>query len=228
MKFIIPFVLLISSLCISCANDTQAEQKNREIAQNYNDSILKIIDKNWNFKIPMANAVTKSQLADWQGWNAFITELNQKPIKSLSAYRSKTDNLTKISDELLTSIPEKLATPAINSRLNTINATIKHLNSFLSLEAIPVNKVITLQQNISNQVNSIFTQIEEAVIIKNIPTEKGEDEMIKNVLDTTRRANFNFEKALKDDQPVNNDINLNESSLKKGSRRQLRDIKPVE
>lgn len=231
MKYIFPIVLLLSSLLLSCSEDNQTDKINREIAQNYNDSILKIIDKNWNFKIPMANAVAKFELSDWQNWNAFIVELNQKPIKSLSSYRSKTDNLTRISDELILTIPPKLAKPQITSRLNNLNANIKHLNSFISLQTIPVNKIIKLQDYITSDVNSIFTQIEEMVIIKNIPLEKGESQMIQQVLDTTRRANFNFEKELKqtDTQiPVNNTIERQDISKGKGNRKQLRDIKLLE
>ena len=231
MKYIFPVVLLLSSLLISCAEDNQTDKINSELAQNYNDSILNLIDKNWNFKIPIANAVAKSELEDWQNWNAFVNELNQKPIKSLSAYRSKTDNLTRISEDLIQSIPQKLAKPQITSRLNNLNANIKHLNSFISLQIIPVDKVIKLQGYITSDVNSIFTQIEEIVIIKNIPLEKGESEMIKQVLDTTRRANFNFENELKKDQAPNSDSfkpNTNEPSPSVGKRKQLRDIKLLE
>lgn len=199
MKYIIPFLFVALSFLTSCADEKNSAQLQREQTRQVNDSILNMIHNNWNFNIPSSSSVVKKETLDWQNWQVLLQELANKPTKSLLSYRAKVDNLTRISDELLLNKPENLNKPQINARLNNLNTNIKHLNSFISLQTIPVDKVKKLVSYISIDVVSIQNQIDKFTALKNIPFESGEKEMIEQVTDTTRRANFNFENKLKEE-----------------------------
>lgn len=204
MKYFIPMLFLSASLFISCSNDSNLKtQAEREQAQKINDSIVNAIYNRWNYNITALSTNTKNQTNDWGIWQSFIQEIQQKPSKSLSAYVAKVDNLTRISDEMLINIPAHLNHPQIGARLNNLNTNIRYLNNFISLQTVPLDQVFKVQNYITSDINAINYQIDELVRVKNIPIEKGEQEMLQYVIDTTRRANFNFEDQIRQDQPEN-------------------------
>ena len=205
MKYFIPLLFFSASLFISCSNDSNLNTlAEREQAQKINDSIVNAIYNRWNYNITALSTNTKSQTNDWEIWQSFIQEIQQKPSKSLSAYVAKVDNLTRISDEMLLNIPMHLNYPQIVARVNNLNTNIRYLNSFISLQTVPLEKVFKIQNYITSDINAINYQIDELIRVKNIPIEKGEQEMLQYVIDTTRRANFNFEDQVKHDQPEPN------------------------
>lgn len=209
MKYFIPILFLTASLLGSCSNDNKAkEQAERDQAKKLNDSIINSIYNHWNYKVSSLTNNTKEQTKDWAAWHNFISEIQQKPSKNISAYIIKLDKLTEASDELLNNIPQHLNLPQIGTRLNNLNTNIKYLNSFVSQPIISLEKVYSIQNYITKDINSINQQIDELVRIQNIPSEKGEQEMIQYVIDTTRRANFNFENQIKND-PVQPNLNRN-------------------
>jgi hypothetical protein len=59
------------------------------------------------------------------------------------------------------------------------------LNLYINLHQIPDQKVIRLIQDINQEINSLYYQMEEIVRKGNIPAEEGESDMIR-MLDTTR------------------------------------------
>jgi hypothetical protein len=219
MKYFIPIAFLTISLFISCSNETNLkDQAQREQTEKINDSILNAIYTNWNYNITALSTNTINQTKDWEAWHSFMQEIKQKPSKSISAYIAKVDNLTRISDDMLLNIPPHLNEPQVGARLNNLNTNIKYLNSFISLQTIPLNKIYKIQNYIVSDINSINYQIDELVRIKNIPTEKGEQEMLNQIIDTTRRANFNFENQVKQNMPAPNEPvergNLNRKPVK--------------
>jgi hypothetical protein len=219
MKYFIPIAFFTVGLFVSCSNESNIKiQAEREQAQKINDSILNAIYNNWNYNLTNLSTNTVNQTKDWGAWHSFMQEIKQKPSKSISAYVAKVDNLTRISDEMLLNIPVHLNEPQVSARLNNLNTNIKYLNSFISLQIIPLDKVYKVQNYIVSDINAINYQIDELVRIKNIPTEKGEQEMLNQIIDTTRRANFNFENQVKQNMPAPNEPvergNLNRKPVK--------------
>jgi hypothetical protein len=224
MKYFVSLVILSASLLTSCSNDnTHKIKAEREQAKKINDSIVNAIYNGWNYSINSLTTNTTNQTNAWENWQSFIQEIKQKPSKSISAYIAKVDNLSRITDELNTSIPEHLNKPQIAVRINNLNTNVRYLNSFISLQVIPIDKVFKVQDYIIADINSINYQIDELIRVQNIPSEKGEQEMIQHIIDTTRLANFNFENKIKQEpepvpaptklnrpNPVNNKINLRE------------------
>jgi len=198
MKYFALVALLSAILITSCSEDQNKKvQAEREHAQGVNDSIVQAIYDQWNYILDEQATNTKNQTNDWQIWQSFIQEIKQKPSKSISGYVAKVDNLNRISDEMLKSIPPNLDHPQITARLNNLNANIKYLSNFISLQNIPVSKIKNIQLYIISDINAINKQIDERVRITNLPTEKGEQDLIKQLIDTTRRANFDFENQIK-------------------------------
>ncbi|UYW01141.1 hypothetical protein K5I29_11835 [Flavobacterium agricola] len=201
MKYFVLVASVLTGLFVSCSADKkQKELADREQAEKITDSIVNAIYNQWNFTYKALTPETKSQTNDWQMWQSFLQDIKQKPSKSASAFIAKVDNLTRISDDLLQTVPAHLNQPQITARLNNLNTNLKYLNTFISLQTVPVEKVRNIQQYIISDINGINEQIDEQVRVQKIPTEKGEIEMIEFVKDTTRRANFNFENQIKQNQ----------------------------
>ena len=197
MKYFVSIIIFSATLFSCSNNNNEREIAEREQGQKINDSIVNAIYNRWNYTITDLNANVKNQTNDWGIWQSFIQEIQQKPSKNLSAYVDKVDNLTRISDEMLANIPDHLNKPQIGARINNLNTNIKYLNSFISLQNIPLEKIFKIQQAIILDINSINAQIDELVRVTNIPKEIGEQHMIDQIIDTTRRANLNFENEFK-------------------------------
>lgn len=196
------FILFLTSiLFINCADDnnrnansTKAEQKNAEV--------FKAISKKWEFKFPATKPEIQSALNNWNDWDQFKKELEQKPKATLHAFQMKIENVAQKSDSLSLSVPEKFNNPQVRSRLVTLTTKINSLDTYLHLQEIPQKKVFTLIDEINSELRGVYSQMDEIIIKEAIPREIGEEFMIK-ALDTSRMANS---KAFEESVTKSNDL----------------------
>lgn len=180
-------LLLALSFCIFSCTDKEERMADSNKASKHNDSVFAVINKNWKFNIPPAHPKVQSQIAGWKQWRLFNTELQQKPKSSLTAFRIKAKNLSARADSLSLAIPKTFDKPAVKSRISTLNTKLKSLETFISLEYIPIEKVTKIIGEIASEVQSIQNQMSEIIVKSEIPREEGEEFMLQ-ALDTTRNA----------------------------------------
>ena len=203
------FILFLTSiLLVNCADDnnrnsnsTKAEQKNIEI--------FEAISKKWKFNFPVSKPEIETVLNNWNEWDQFKKELEQKPKTTLLAFQMKIQNVAQKSDSLSLTVPLKFNTPQVRSRLVTLNTKINSLDTYLNLKEIPQEKVFTLINEINSELRGVYNQMEEIIIKQSIPKEIGEDDMIK-ALDTSRMANAKaFEESVEKSNSLNNELQKN-------------------
>lgn len=185
MKIRIFYLLLIVFLPFSCQQDNEKRliQQQKELAKN--EVIFKKISSAWNFRTMNLQPNSQELVKDWSQWRLFLTELQQKPTSSIGAFQKKSKTLSKKTEELLQSIPSQLLSPEFKSRFTVMLTKFRSLEMYLHLDAIPDQKVISLITDINLQLAAIELQINELVRKNQIPTEKGEADMIR-MLDTSR------------------------------------------
>ena len=195
MKYIVAVLAGFSLFLFSCNNKDEREIEYQKSLQQ-RDSVFAIINSNWKFDIPSVSPKVQSKIQNWEEWRQFKQELAQKPKSTLNAFKLKTITLVKKSDSLTNNIPVIFNTPAVKSRLSTLNTKVKSLETFISLDYIPTKKVISLIHEVSEEVMSVQTQMDEILYKMEIPKEIGETEMLQ-ALDTVRRARANFSEPKK-------------------------------
>ncbi len=121
----------------------------------------------------------------WSEWRLFLTELNQKPKKTIGAFQKKSTELSKKVMDLNNNIPLDFNKPQIKSRISTLITKVRMLDLFIHLENIPDHKVIVLVTEINEELVSLQNQMDKIVQKSKIPMEAGESDLIK-MLDTTR------------------------------------------
>lgn len=182
------FILILSLiLFVNCADDNNRDASSAKAAQK-NAEVFEAISKKWEFKFPVANAEIQSALNNWNDWDQFKKELEQKPKTTLLAFQMKIENVAQKSDSLSLSVPGKFNNPQVRSRLITLTTKINSLDTYLHLQEIPKKKVFTLIDEINTEIRGVYNQMDEIIIKEAIPKEFGEDVMIK-ALDTSRMAN---------------------------------------
>ncbi len=183
---------------VSCTDYSEQNEKSLRLAQKQ-EAVFKAISKKWVFTFPEAKPEVKQTLKDWKKWEQFKRELEEKPKTSLLAFQLKVKNVSKRVDSLSLTVPENFNIPQVRSRLITLDTKIKSLDTFLNLEEIPQQKVLTLITEINEEIKGVYTQCDEVIIKKAIPKEIGEDIMIR-ALDTTRMANKKFQDKIIEDE----------------------------
>lgn len=189
MKYLLS-LYIISLLFISCNNFSELDADS-EKTKARNEQVFKTISKEWNFVFPKTRPEIENTLKEWKEWNQFQNELQQKPKTSLLAFKMKIENVSKRADSLYLQVPEKFNNPQVRSRLITLTTQLNSLNTYMHLQVIPEKKVTGLITTVNEEIKSIYKQMEEVILKEAIPTEIGEEEMIK-ALDTTRMASDNI------------------------------------
>jgi len=175
-------------MLFSCKDDDTKRQAETIKTAKLNDSILKVIRENWKFNIPPLNPKVEERLSGWSEWQQFNDELAQKPVGSLNAYREKTKTLVTKTELLKTGLPLFFDKPQVRSRISVLDTRMKSLYTYISLDMIPDKKVVQLIGEITHEVTSLQNQMNELIILNEVPKEMGEDEMLK-AMDTVRMAN---------------------------------------
>lgn len=206
MKYLLS-LYIFALLFVSCNNFSDLDADS-EKTKARNEQVFKTISKEWNFVFPKARPEIENTLSEWKEWNQFQNELQQKPKTSLLAFKMKIENVSKRADSLYLQVPEKFNNPQVRSRLITLTTQLNSLNTYMHLQVIPEKKVTDLITTVNEEIKSVYKQMEEVILKEAIPTEIGEEEMIK-ALDTTRMAsdnifNENLEKIDSTEQPKNN------------------------
>ena len=202
-------IIFISVFLFSCEEDTTKAENEKIIAKNA--QTFNLINSVWNLSIPTTSPNVKNELANWNAWQQFVIEINQKPKSNLTAFQLKTKNLSSKIDSLQFDIPFQFDKPQVKSRISALSTKIKMLDNFIQLTDVPQNKIKALIPEINLEIAALVGQWEEIYIKKQIPVEEGESYMIK-ALDTTRNANpeLMMEK-MKQQDSINNSQNKRKS-----------------
>lgn len=205
------FILFLTSIFfMSCAEDNNRNENSLKAAQK-NAEVFEAISKKWEFNFPVSKPEIQAALSNWNDWDQFKKELEQKPKTSMLAFQMKIENVAKKSDSLSLNVPEKFNIPQVRSRLITLTTKINSLDTYLHLQQIPQKKVFLLIDEINNEIKGVYNQMDEIIIKQAIPKEIGEDDMIK-ALDTSRMANS---KAFEESVSKSNTLKEEEKKPKK-------------
>ncbi len=189
MKYFKLLVLFLLSVTLfSCEDDQEKRAAQAKRIEKQNDSIVKALAKNWKFSIPTPTAKVQQQMGVWGEWEQLKTELSQKPIGDLAAFRQKTKELVRKTELARNTIPVSFRKPQVSSRFDVLITKVKSLHTYVGVDPVPVKKVFEIMAGINSETASIFSQFDEMIRIKEIPKEIGEDEMLR-ALDTVRHAN---------------------------------------
>ena len=183
LKFIL--LLLPSLLLLSCQDDDAIREKERLNTIEKSEIIFNKISKGWNFEAPSSSDEVQSVLKNWNQWNDFSRELEQKPKMSINAFRQKAVALSKKAESLNLNIPGKFDKPQVKSRISIIITQLHQLELYLNLDKIPADKVVSIIPNVNKGLQSLQGQFLEIIRKEKIPVEQGEADMIR-MLDTTR------------------------------------------
>lgn len=191
MRYLVPIFFLFIGFT-SCNDFSEQNEESIKINQK-RDAVFKSISKKWLFVFPEnTNSEIKETISNWNEWQQFKRELEEKPKTSLLAFQMKVKNVSKKSDSLSLTVPENFNIPQVRSRLVTLNTKIKSLDTYIHLGEIPEKRILTLITEINEEIKGVYTQWDEVITKKAIPKEIGEDDMIR-ALDTTRLANKKFQ-----------------------------------
>lgn len=186
LKFILLFSLAFA--LFSCQDDEKQRIAETLRTLKQNDSILKVISRNWKFDAPPPTPKVAERIRDWNEYQQLISELKQKPTGTINAYLQKTKTLVNKADQLKNHLPPFFDKPQVRSRLGVLITKIKSLYTYMSIETIPDKKVILIIGEINHEVIALQNQLDEIIRISEIPKEQGEEEMLR-ALDTVRLAN---------------------------------------
>jgi hypothetical protein len=202
-------VLFITFFLFSCEEESTKGVNEKIIAKN--TQTFNLVNSVWNLTIPTTSPNVKNELANWNAWQQFVIEINQKPKSNLTAFQLKTKNLSSKVDSLQFNIPIQFDKPQVKSRITSLSTKIRMLDNFINLTDVPQKRIKELLPEINQEIAAFVQQLEEINIKKQIPVEEGESYMIK-ALDTTRNANpeLMMQKMQKQDS-------INQASSKTGA-----------
>lgn len=189
MKYI--KLIILACFCfaiISCEDDDKKRQDATIKAEKQNDSILKVLGRNWHFNVPPVAPAVQQHLAGWAQWEQFHSELQQKPANSISAYKLKIKTLVERAQGLGTSLPPFFNKPQMKSRVEVLVTKLETLYTYINISVIPDKKVVEIINETTKEIVSLQKQMAEMVEISTIKREQGEEDMIR-ALDTVRNAN---------------------------------------
>jgi hypothetical protein len=191
MKYkIIPFLFLIISLT-SCKDDNQ-----KRIAENEKDAkkkevIFSNIKKGWVFYDTPVNTTAEESVATWNELRLFLTELAQKPKRTIGAFQQKATAISKKAMALNENVPIQFNKPQIKSRISTLITKVRLLDLYIHLDVISDKKVVHLIAEINNELASLQRQMDKIVEKSKIPAEEGESELMKMMDDSRAIPNNN-------------------------------------
>ncbi len=183
LKFI--YLLSMVFVLFSCKDETQKHLVETQKDIKKKELIFSNIEKGWVFNANPINSTSQANKSSWKEWGNFLTELEQKPKKTIDAFQKKSTELSKKVMDLNTNIPIDFNKPQIKSRISTLITKVRMLDLYIHLDNIPDNKVVALVGEINVELVSMQNQMDKIVRKSKIPIEEGESELRK-MLDTTR------------------------------------------
>lgn len=185
MKFKLAYFFSLVFILNSCKNDTEKRLAETEKDANKKELIFSNINKGWVFNANPINATSQANTLSWSEWRIFLTELDQKPKKTIGAFQKKATELSKKATALSDFIPAEFNKPQIKSRISVLITKVRMLDLFIHLNDIPDQKVLILIGEINTELASLQNQMDKMVQKSKIPLEEGESDLLK-MLDTAR------------------------------------------
>lgn len=185
MKFKLYSLLLLVTFLFSCQQD-DAKRKAEQLKDiKKKEAVFYAINEAWFFDIPEMTEKARVITNNWAELRLFVTELDQKPTSSISAFQKKAKILSKKVAELNNNIPAEFNTTPVRSRIAILNTKINSLNLYINLRDIPVKKVEKILAEINVELYWFYEQMEEIIIRSEIPAEEGEPDFML-MKDSTR------------------------------------------
>jgi hypothetical protein len=185
MKFKFLYLFSLIFVLNSCKNDTEKRLVETQKDAKKKELIFSNINKGWVFNANPINATSQANTLSWKEWRLFLSELDQKPKKTIGAFQKKSAELSKKAMALNDFIPAEFNKPQIKSRISILITKVRMLDLYIHLNDIPDQKVITLIPEINTELASLQNEMDKIVQKSKIPLEEGESDLIK-MLDTTR------------------------------------------
>ena len=169
----------------SCKNENEKRQVESIKDIKKKELIFAIIDKAWVFNAKPINETSRSSALAWKELREFLSELDQKPKKTIGAFQKKSAELSKKVLALNNQIPLEFNKPQIKARIAILITKVRMLDLYIHLSDIPEQKVIALIPEINIQLIALQNQMDKIVQKSKIPLEEGESDLIK-MLDSAR------------------------------------------
>jgi hypothetical protein len=185
MKFKYIYILFVIFGFFSCKNENEKRHDEAVKDKKKKELIFSSIEKNWVFDAKPINATSYSKTQSWKEWREFLTELNEKPKKTIGAFQKKATELSKKVMVLNDFLPLEFNKPQMKSRIGLLITKVKMLDLYIHLTDIPEKKVIALIPEINLQLIALQNQMDKIVLKSKVPLEEGESELIK-MLDSSR------------------------------------------
>jgi len=185
MKFKYIYVFLLIFGLFSCKNENEKRQVESIKDIKKKELIFAIIDKAWVFNAKPINETSRSSALAWKELREFLSELDQKPKKTIGAFQKKSAELSKKVLALNNQIPLEFNKPQIKARIAILITKVRMLDLYIHLSDIPEQKVIALIPEINIQLIALQNQMDKIVQKSKIPLEEGESDLIK-MLDSAR------------------------------------------
>ncbi|SHF81315.1 hypothetical protein SAMN05443549_101431 [Flavobacterium fluvii] len=185
MKFKYLYLLSLLFVLNSCKNENQ-----KRLAENKKDAqkkevIFSNINKAWVFNANPVNETSRSTASGWSEWRMFLSELEQKPKKTIRAFQDKSAEISKKVMALNTNVPVNFDKPQFKARIAILITKVRMMDLYIHLKDIPDQKVVALIPEINTELVSLQNQMDKIVQKSKIPLEEGESELLR-MLDTTR------------------------------------------
>lgn len=185
VKLKLSYILFFVLILFSCKNENEKQRIESQKDLKSRAVVFENINKGWVFDAKPSNVIAQTTAATWNEWRLFLAELNQKPQKTISAFKKKSTELSKKATALNDNIPVEFNKPQIKARISTLITKVRLLDLFLHLNTIPDQKVVVLVTQINEELFSLQNQMDKLVQKSKIPLEEGESDLLK-MLDTTR------------------------------------------
>jgi len=185
MKFKYLYIFLLIFGLFSCKNENEKRQVESIKDIKKKELIFSIIEKAWVFNGKPINETSRSSALTWKEWREFLSELDQKPKKTIGAFQKKSSELSKKVMALNNLIPVEFNEPPIKARIGILITKVRMLDLYIHLKDISEQKVIALIPEINIQLVALQNQMDKIVQKSKIPLEEGESDLIK-MLDSAR------------------------------------------
>jgi hypothetical protein len=186
MKYRISFFLLFVFLLNSCQNQDEKRLAENKKEAKRKELIFNNINKAWTFYDTPINTVSEENVKSWEEWRQFLSELGEKPKKTIGAFQKKSSAIAKKAVALNNNIPTQFNQPQIKSRISILITKIKMMDLYIHLDKIPDEKVTFLIGDINKELVSLERQMDKIVEKNKIPLEEGESDLMKMIKDTAR------------------------------------------
>lgn len=180
------YVVFLVFVLFSCKNENEKRRAESIKDLKKKEVIFSNIEKSWVFNAKPINSASQSKTVSWKEWRAFLTEIEQKPKKTIGAFQKKSAELSKKVMDLNTFLPDEFNNPQMKSRIGILVTKVRMLDLYIHLAAIPDQKVVALIPEINTQLVALQSQMDKIAQKSKIPLEEGESELLRMIKDTTR------------------------------------------